>query len=102
MKKQEVTSASCSRSGSICAIVEDYTDQISQGEKKANPQDFLDRFVGNARKGELKTHLNLATMLTRQGVAIRKQAKEQEVNRKRIEEARQRTMAELTNKKGGV
>ena len=100
MKKQNKTTSPV-KSSSISVLVEEYTDQLMK-KKRANPQQFLERFSSSARKEEFKRHMNVATFLTMQGLAMQARLAKTGKNRKKVEKSRQLLFKKLVKNKGGI
>ena len=92
------------KSGSMGVLVEQYTKRLEKylktGKGKPDQQKFLKRFKRRGKEGEFKTQINIATLLTMQGLAMQKRAEKLIKSTKRIKKAKQEFLKSL-KKSGG-
>lgn len=99
MKKKRII-GSQNKTGSMTTLVEEYTDQLI-AQKQPDPQQFLDEYSNKSKREELKTHINIATLLTTYGLAHQKIARKIMKNKKRIEKAKLKLLNVLSKNSGG-
>lgn len=79
MKKKKKISFQIEKN-SLTALVEDYSEKLKKyletGQKKPDPQSFLDRCNNKSKRSDLKIHLNLSTLLSLYGVEKKRKARE--------------------------
>lgn len=102
MKKKEITIESQAKSGSMRALVEEYTDQLMTHRKRPNPRQFLDRYSNKPRKEGLKAHINVASLLTSLGLAQQKTAQKIRRNSRRMQKAKGKLLNILSKNTGGA
>ena len=100
MKRKEITIKSKDKIGSMTTLVEKYTDQLIS-QQQPDPQRYLDEYSNKAKKEDLKTHINIATLLTTHGLAHQKRARKIMKNKKRIEESKRKLLNILSKNSGG-
>ena len=100
MKGKEII-GSKNKTGSMIALVEEYTDQLIESRKQPNPKKILDRYSNRAKREELKKHINIATLLSMQGLARQKASEKIMKNKKKIEKAKQKLLNFLLKNSGG-
>jgi hypothetical protein len=102
MKKKEITTDSKFKTESITALVEKYTDQLIAHRKQPNPRQFLDKYSNKSKAEELKRHINIVTLLTSYGLALRKRTQRIMKNTKKIELAKRNLLNILSKTSGGA